>query len=178
MDPEQIAATIAKALAPMFDGLIAALEPPPADAPPPAPALDDEDGGDRVRMHRTIADLNARNQALEDARDALAVQATRLRYERAFDALEQEGVTFDRAREMDVLLTLPAPLRDGHLDRMREQYRRSPVGQRGLIRTAGPVDRSPPSEEEREAIRDYAIKHKLGIEAARERYRAEQADRV
>jgi hypothetical protein len=190
MDPEQIAAlasavsrALADALAPVLDALAPPAgdteEDPPRDEEPGPGALEDDGpGAARDRLLLEIDSLRRENADLADRHDGLAARLARLKYERAFDGLAVEGVTFDRDREMEALLGLPVGLRDGHLDRIRDQYKRSPVGRRETIRVAMPADTSVPDEAEREAIRDYAIKNGLTIPVARERYRAERDGRA
>lgn len=145
---------------------------------------DDDEDAERVKMSRAVKSLRVENQVLRDQVDGQAVKLARLQYAREFDALKAEGVVFDPAKEMAAILDLPAKLRDGHVTRMREQYRRSPIGRRDAIETEAPespesADAPSSDPAERRAVIDFATRHGItDIPAARARYRQEKAGRV
>ena len=209
MTPEEIqavATAVAAALSPAFDKIAAALMPPAppveaepgatppapvADAPPEAERVQNEEAspsGDnafvpemikkdddpaRVQMQQSITTLTRRL-------DMLSAENARLKYEREFDALEKEGVAFDRAQELSAILDLPPKNRDGHVTRMRTQYKRTSVGQGGHIPTAEPAEPdAAPTPSDRQGIIDTATKYGISDwNEARVKYQEDKRKRA
>lgn len=95
----------------------------------------------RIKLNRLSKEL----KKVKSERDHLLLKLRRSERERDLTQLEAEGFVFDRAEELAYVETLNDKTYEGHLNRIRSRYRRSPVGQKA-VPTASPeapsLDRS------------------------------------
>jgi hypothetical protein len=122
-----------------------------------------------------VATLEQKVQELMDDRDTIMIRYQRSEAEKILQGLLDEGIVFDFDKELRRYLALPEEEREEHVEAIRVNYRRSPVGQ-GMIPTGSPRTASQaPSDEERKAVIDFATAHGItDIRIARERFRAQR----
>lgn len=124
----------------------------------------------------TIATLKSDLERVRDDADEIRINYAREQVDSRLSELEKEGVQFDRQTESDHLLSLDETARQAHLNRIRSNYAKFPVGQSFITETV-PINARKNKEltaDERNRLRNYCTRTGESLTSAKEKFIAGQ----